>query len=71
MLDYLKESFKAIGEFQSRLILTGFYFLVVPVFAMIARSTGDALGFKGFTQASSWISRPAGEHTLEEVQRQY
>ncbi|MBS2034306.1 hypothetical protein JST97_04930 [bacterium] len=71
MFGYLKESFKAIGEFQSRLILTGFYFLIVPIFALLARMGGDALGFKGFNQSSSWIKRNKGEHTLAEAQRQY
>jgi hypothetical protein len=71
MFGYLKESFKAIGEFQSRLILTGFYFLVLPFFSLLARMSGDALGFKGFYQSSSWITRNKGEHTLAEAQRQY
>lgn len=71
MFGYLKESFKAIGEFQSRLILTGFYFIIVPVFALMARMSGDALGFKGKTQSSSWLKRNKGEHSLAEAQRQY
>lgn len=71
MFGYLKESFKAIGEFQSRLILTGFYFIIVPVFSLLARMSGDALGFKGKTQSSSWLTRSKGEHTLAEAQRQY
>jgi len=70
MWSYLKESFQAIGEFQSRFILTAFYFFVVPFFALMARFKGDALGLKGYRQVSSWISRPKAEHTLEEARRQ-
>ena len=70
MLSYLKHSFQAVGEFQSRLILTGFYVFVVPFFSIIARLKGDALGLKGYRQVSSWIHRPPAEHTLAEAQRQ-
>jgi len=71
MFGYLKESFKAIGEFQSRLILTGFYFIVVPIFAVLAKLSGDALGFQGFNKSSSWLKRNPAEHTLAEAERQF
>jgi hypothetical protein len=71
MLTYIKESFQAVGEFQSRLILTVFYAFVVPFFSLMARFKGDALGLKGYKQVSSWVHRPKAEHTLEEAQRQY
>ncbi|MBT9583378.1 hypothetical protein IV102_08510 [bacterium] len=70
MLSYVKESFQAVGEFQSRLILTAFYVFVVPIFALLARLQGDALGLNGYKQVSSWIHRPKAEHTLAEAQRQ-
>lgn len=72
MLKYLKHSLQAVGEFQSRLILTGFYFTVLPLFSLLARVFGgDALGFGGYKHVSSWVKRPAPEHTLEEARRQY
>ena len=71
MFGYLKESVKAIGEFQSRFILTGFYFIVVPIFSVIAKLSGDALGFNGFHKSSSYLKRTPAEHTLAEAERQF
>ena len=48
---------KAIGDFQARLILSVFYFLIVGPFALILRWAADPLSLKkGAEQA--WRERP-------------
>jgi hypothetical protein len=72
MLAFLRRGLQAVGEFQSRLILTLFYFLVVPVFAMLARLAGDPLGLREFKSgASSWKARKREAASLLDAQRQY
>jgi len=71
MLNYLKHSFQAIGEFQSRLILTVFYAVVMPVFAILAKLGKDELGLKGFQSESSWLTRRPADQDLEAARRQY
>lgn len=69
---FLKESFKAIGEFQSRLILTLIYIFVVPVFALMAFLRGDALGLGQYRSQSQsyWRKRQGADLDLEAAGRQ-
>ena len=48
---------RAIGQFQARIILTLFYFVVVPPFALVLRLTKDPLGLTPPTGDSFWSAR--------------
>jgi hypothetical protein len=68
----LKNLLQPVGEFQSRLILTLFYALVMPLFAVAARLAGDALGLKQFhAKQSCWVKRKQQAHDFDEAKRQY
>ena len=71
MLNYLKHSFQAMGEFQSRLILTLFYILVMPLFAILAKLGKDELDLGGYRRSTSWRKRGPGDCDLESARRQY
>lgn len=72
MLKFLKEAFGAVGEFQSRLILTVFYFGFVPLFAVMAWVAGDPLGLREFRASgqSCWKKRNPADATLEAARGQ-
>jgi hypothetical protein len=62
---------KKIGDFQARLLLTIFYFLLVSPFAMIVRAASDPLALKPTTTAG-WRGRPpAASLTVEIARRQF
>jgi hypothetical protein len=48
-----------IGNFQARVLLTLFYFVVVPPFALIVKLFKDPLALRGGAAESYWVSRPA------------
>jgi hypothetical protein len=61
---------KRVGEFQSRVILGVFYFVIVCPFAMIVRWTSDPLGIKPKT-IKGWRHRnPGGAAPIEDARRQ-
>jgi len=47
-----------IGTFNARVILSVFYFVVVPVFAVLVKLLRDPLGLRGGARATYWIERP-------------
>jgi hypothetical protein len=59
---------RAIGNFQARVILTLFYFVVVPPFALLLRVSRDPLRLRARTE-SFWVPRAAREP--DTGQRQY
>jgi len=61
----------AIGTFQSRLILSVFYFVVVGPFAVVARAVSDPLRMaRGHNPA--WLGRePASGDPLITARRQF
>jgi len=46
-----------IGNFQARLLLSLFYFLIVPPFALIVRLMKDPLSLRGVPGSSFWVDR--------------
>ncbi len=48
---------RSIAEFQSRLLLTLFYFTVLAPFGMIARVLVDPLRLRRRPAASAWVAR--------------
>ena len=60
----------AIGTFQARVLLSAFYFIVVPPFALIVK-VKDPLGLRRRDRASGWIERPVAETSSESARRQF
>jgi hypothetical protein len=48
-----------IGTFQARVVLSFFYFLVVPIFAVLVKMLRDPLELKKRARSTFWIERPA------------
>ena len=48
-----------IGNFQARVVLTVFYFVVVPPFALVLKMWKDPLGLRPPAGPSFWIHRDA------------
>ncbi len=60
---------KKIGDFQARLMLTIFYFVLILPMGLIARMFADPLALKRST--ASWTSRTSAPPSLEEARRQF
>ena len=58
-----------IGDFQARVILSLFYFVIVLPFGLAVRLFADPLGIKGQRQ-STWTDFPNRSQTLEDARRQ-
>lgn len=66
-----KEIAGYIGDFQSRLLLTIFYFTVLVPFGLIVRLFSDPLHIKVKTLKSGWTEREAGSTQLSDARRQF
>lgn len=60
---------KKIGDFQARLILTLFYFLIVLPTGLIARLFADPLALR--KKSAEWDKRGNAAVRLEEARRQF
>ena len=60
-----------IGNFQARVLLSIFYFLVVPPFALIVKIYRDPLHLRHSKSDSFWISRPASDTSETAAKRQF
>lgn len=47
-----------IGNFQARVLLTLFYFAIVPPFALVVKLAKDPLGLRPPRGTSFWGTRP-------------
>lgn len=75
LLRRLWEGWKRIGrrvaDFQARLLLTVFYFVIVAPFALAVRLASDPLALK-LTTPKGWHARPASAGNLiERARRQF
>lgn len=66
-----KEIAQYIGDFQSRIILTLFYFTVLVPFGLFTRLFGDPLRVRPRTGDSNWSPRKAQDVDLPTARRQY
>lgn len=64
---------RKIGNFQSRILLTLFYFFVVTPFGLLVRGLSDPLHLrrKAGSTSSRWISRQTHDVDLTASRRQY
>ena len=60
-----------IGNFQARLLLTVFYFVVVPPFALIVKALKDPLRLRPSGGESFWVERPEREGSETSARRQF
>ena len=47
-----------VGNFQARVILTLFYLLLVPPFALIVKLAKDPLSLRAAHRSTYWLTRP-------------
>lgn len=52
-----------IGTFQARVLLSVFYFTVVPPFALVVKLFKDPLGLRAAASNTFWMDRPAPDPT--------
>jgi len=62
---------KRMGSFQSRIILSLFYFIFVSPFALIIKLHSDPLKIKRYNGNSHWLSRKETANDLEQYRRQF
>lgn len=62
---------RRIGDFQARVLLTIFYFVLLAPFALIVRRTSDPLGLKAATRRGWGEREERSEYTLEMAHRQF
>ena len=62
---------RKIGDFQARVLLTIFYFLLLAPFAMIVRRTSDPLTLKPGAQRGWGIRPEQPEYTVEMARKQF
>jgi hypothetical protein len=60
-----------IGNFQSRILLTLFYFLVVTPFGLVTAVLGDPLHRRRAPSASAWVAREASDVDLPSSRKQF
>jgi len=48
-----------IGTFQARVILSVFYFVVVPIFAVLVKALRDPLALRTAARSTFWLERQA------------
>jgi len=60
-----------IGQFQSRALLTVFYFTVFVPFALVMRLFGDPLRIRGGAPRTTWCEWPAREPGVDAARRQF
>ena len=60
-----------IGNFQARVLLSLFYFLIVPPFALIVKVRKDPLRLRLIASPSGWIERPEPPPPSQAAHRQF
>ena len=60
-----------VGNVHPRVILTLFYFVILPPFALIVNLVRDPLSLRAPRGASFWLARPASEGADEAGRRQF
>lgn len=62
---------RAIGNFQARVLLSVFYFVVVPPFALAVKLWSDPLRLRPGRADTAWIDRAASDTSREAARRQF
>jgi hypothetical protein len=59
-----------LGNFQARLLLTIFYFVMVGPIGLVLRWRSDPLKLRSQGNSSHWLERQTRDLTLEDARRQ-
>ena len=59
---------RKMGDFQARVLLTVFYFVILAPFALVIRFTADPLGLK---RGGGWLPVTRPDDPLERARRQF
>ncbi len=62
---------QVIGDFQARIILTLFYFVLITPGALIVRAVSDPLRLNRPRSGSLWTAHPSEPQRLDDARRQY
>jgi hypothetical protein len=62
---------RVIGNFQARLLLSLFYFLVIPPFGLIVKLFKDPLMLRPPQNDSLWVTHASSELSWQEARRQF
>jgi hypothetical protein len=62
---------RRMGDFQSRMLLGFFYFVIVLPFGLFVRLTSDPLQLRKGSRNSCWHVMPASQTELDEARKQY
>jgi len=60
-----------VGAFQSRVLLSLFYWVVLTPYALLTRYLGDPLRLRRPKEATNWVPWQARTEDLTEAQRQH
>jgi len=66
-----KEIAGYIGDFQARVILTVFYFVVLAPFGLLVRIFSDPLGRRNTPDVSGWNKRGPEDIDMASARRQF
>jgi len=70
--EHWKSFARAMGEFQSRILLGFFYFVVITPFGLGVRAFSDPLSLRRQARPSNWISRRESTlANLDEAKKQF
>lgn len=69
--DKWKAFARAVGEFQSRIILTGLYYVALAPFGIVVGWLGDPLRIKSAEPGSYWKPKPPADENLDAARRQF
>lgn len=61
---------RAVADVQARVLLTAFYFVVVPPFALVVKVARDPLGLR-LRDGSFWIPRPSHPPSPDAARKQF
>jgi hypothetical protein len=62
---------RKIGDFQARVLLTIFYFVLLAPFALVMRRTSDPLAVKPGAQRGWHVRQQAADYSVEAVRKQF
>ncbi|HKD68837.1 MAG TPA: hypothetical protein VKB84_18480 [Candidatus Binataceae bacterium] len=66
-----KKIARKIGDFQARILLTIFYFVLLAPFALVVRRTSDPLAIKPGAQRGWGVREGAPEYNVEMAHKQF
>jgi hypothetical protein len=61
---------RAVGTFNTKLLLTVFYYVLLMPFGLAMRFLSDPLKMKGSGRKTNWIERETRDKTVEDLMRQ-